>query len=139
MPQNKALDKFQHPVESGASQLGSLIGIISDKEVLVGESAALFKQANEFSLVSTEGLLVMRYPVSSLMQAWPIETQRKLRSQCLEKYKWIYTRQQRLMQQLNEKNENILESAKKITDNTDKYYPIANDRTKEKFVEFTMN
>jgi hypothetical protein len=73
------------------------------------------------------------------MQAWPIETQRKLRSQCLEKYKWIYTRQQRLMQQLNEKNENILESAKKITDNTDKYYPIANDRTKEKFVEFTMN
>ena len=61
-------------MESGASQLGSLIGTISDKEVLVGESAAFFKQPNDYSLVSTEGLLVMRYPVSSLMQAWPIET-----------------------------------------------------------------
>lgn len=79
----------------------------------------------------------MRYPVSSLVQAWPLETQRKLRFQCLEKYKWVYIRQTRLQQQLFE-NTQTLENSKKITDTTNHFYPTANSRTKEKFLDLTM-
>jgi len=47
-------------------------------------------------MVAGENLVVLRYSAKRALQTWPAETQRSLRFGSLEKYKWIYERQQRL-------------------------------------------
>ena len=76
---NKPLQNFNNPKNSGNQSLGVCLGSFKGNNILVGEDSALFKIPCEYSLVSGENLLVMRYPVKAAQLAWPSETQKQLR------------------------------------------------------------
>ena len=65
------MNNFSDPKNSGNQSLGVCLGSFKGTNLIVGEDTALFKVPCEYSLVSGENLIVMKYPVKAAIKAWP--------------------------------------------------------------------
>lgn len=130
------LEMFYNPVHpSGSKEVGICLGAFSGSNIVVGEDSALFMKELCYTMVAKKGLTVFKYPAKSAQQSLTHHTQKNMRFQSLNKYRWIYERLARIENQLLEPRFNLIQIQiqSKIRDHTTNNFPIASNNAKQTF------
>ena len=111
----------------GNGNLGICVGSFSGENVLVGEDSVFFSRPLGYSIVAKKGTTLMRYPASTAIQSYPLDTQKALRRRSITKYKWLYERVNRLETQLLAPPANIqkISTAQELQLRTNLNFPLA--------------